>query len=85
MPNYPMLEKLKSGEAIDVSECQRWQEDFYDVTKIFKGLDADVDYCDAKKETWIWSIAKHKVTGNIYASGSTYFQNSEDFEVVWLR
>lgn len=85
MPNYPMLEKLKSGEAIDVSECPRWQGSFYDVTKVFRGLDAEVDYCDTKTEQWIWSIAKHKVTGNIYASTTTFFQNGPDFEVVWLR
>lgn len=85
MTNYPMLLKLRDGEAVDISECPRWQDKYYDVTKVFRGMDSEVDYCDFKLQRWVWSIGRHKQTGNIYASLDTTFYQNSDFDCVWLR
>ena len=81
MLNLRMQEKLKAREAIDVSKCEKTPEGDY----ILKEFTEGKDYCDGKKEHWIWSIGKHKVTGQIVASTSTKFYQNEDYECLWLR
>lgn len=83
--NNVMKDKVKCGEAIDISECPKWMDSFYDVTSVYRGPDSDVDYCDVKKQVWIWSIGRHKVTGKLYASTNTVFYMNDGFECVWLR
>jgi len=80
MINKAMQEKLESGEAVDVSGCTR--EGRYYVLESFT---EDADYCDAKKEFWIWSIGIRYSDGKILAStGSELYQN-KDYQCIWLR
>jgi hypothetical protein len=86
MPNQKAMEELvKTGEAVDVSNCHRWMDKFYDVTSTFRGMDAEVDYCDVKAGAWVWSIGEHKVTRRLYASLDASFYDNPDFDCVWLR
>jgi len=81
MINKAMERKLNSGEAIDVSGCQRSGVGDYILTE----FTADVDYCDKKREVWIWSIGRHKETGEIRASTSNTYYHNNDYECLWLR
>ena len=46
----------------------------------------DVDYCDAKREVWIWSIGKELTSaGRIFASTSGEFYQNPKFECLFLR
>ena len=75
-----MIEKVNSGEAIDLSKNET-KDGFY-ILKVF--VDG-ADYCDLKNETWIWSIGKNYDTGQILASTDTVFYQNPDFECLWLR
>lgn len=46
---------------------------------------ADIDYCDATTERWIWSIGREKLTGKFYAATDTRFMDNAAFELLWLR
>lgn len=80
MINQAMKEKLDSAEAVDVSECNR--EGSYYVLSKFR---QDRDYCDAKTESWIWSIGRRHRDGVILASLQSDLYQNPDFECLWLR
>lgn len=91
-PNYnkinnPELRKrLISGEVLDVREMGIEEEPgVFRLTNFIKGH----DYADSKKEKWIWSIGKHKNTGEIFAAYDNryYDPNDKDFdyETLWMR
>lgn len=75
-----MAEKLKSGESIDVSSCER-RGGFYVLSRFVE----DVDYCDAQEELWIWSIGKSRTDGTILASLGVEFYQNPNYECLWLR
>ena len=81
MQNKRMEEKITKGEAVDLSQCERTKEGFY----ILDDFIEDLDYCDAEKEYWIWSIGIHYETGKILASTSSIFYQNPEFECLWLR
>ena len=81
MVNLRMEEKLKNKEAIDVSKCQRTGDGDY----ILDSFTSGVDYCDAKAESWIWSIGQNLATGQILASTTGKFYENCDFKCLWLR
>lgn len=54
MLNQSMRMKLRKEEAVDLSACERTDRGDY----LVPGFAEDVDYCDAKTEEWIWSIAR---------------------------
>ena len=81
MKNLRMQEKLRAGEAIDVSRCDRTPEGDYVLT----AFEDDVDYCNAKTEEWIWSIGRELATGRIIASHSNTLYQNPAFECLWLR
>jgi hypothetical protein len=54
MRNQAMYRKLKSGRAIDISRCPRTAAGDYVLNEFVEGK----NYCDARQDTWIWSIAK---------------------------
>lgn len=43
------------------------------------------DYCDPKRDRWIWSIGRDKKTGDIFASTDSRFYCNEEYECLWLR
>jgi len=80
MTNQRMKEKLKAGDAIDVSECPRVGA-YYVLRKFIP----DKDYCDAKAEAWIWSIGRRYRDGLVLASRAGDLYQNHDFECLWLR
>jgi hypothetical protein len=69
---------------IDVSKCKMYGQ-YYDLTFVWQGQDSDVDYRDMRRDLPIWSIGRHKVTGNIYGALNSFFYLNPDFDCVWLR
>lgn len=80
MLNLRMQEMLEEGEAIDISECLKDSEGNYILKEFIDGK----DYCDAKKECWIWSIGQAK-NGLIYASTDCRFYGNPKFKCLFLR
>jgi hypothetical protein len=79
---YTMMEKVKFGEAIDVSIYRRTSEGDYILDHVEEGC----DYCDTTTGRWIWSIGRDlKVPGRYVASTGRKYQNRAGFECVWLR
>jgi hypothetical protein len=87
MLNMRMAEMIASGEAIDVSDFERTPEGYYIFPYDLYGMDTDdKDFCDAKREMWIWSIGRDRRTGQRFAStSSVFYPSNEKFECVWLR
>lgn len=81
MRNKAMEQKLRTGEAIDLSDKPRNEEGDYVLTDFVR----DADYCDAKEEKWIWSIGRDTTTSQILASTTTKFYQHPQFECLWLR
>ena len=83
MQNLRMQEKLAAGDAIDLSKCERTEDDCYIMPP---GMYVEEkDYCDAVREEWIWSIGIHRVTGTMLASTTTKLYNRTWYECIWLR
>lgn len=78
--NLRMLEKVREGDAIDISDRTTTPNGDYILDQV-----EDVDYCDLRKQAWIWSIGKHKQTGQILASTSAKFYQHPEYECLWLR
>lgn len=57
MTNLRMQEKLEAGEAFDVSDCARTDDGDY-ILEMNGDDNFDVDFCDAVREAWIWSIGR---------------------------
>lgn len=83
MWNARMHEGLKNGKIIDLSSCEKNPEGDYILDYFDK--DRDIDYCDANKEAWIWSIGKNLKTGQILASTGGKFYQNEEYECLFLR
>jgi hypothetical protein len=76
-----MERMLKKGEALDVrKEGKEIAKGLYELRRFVE----DVDYCDAEKEAWIWSIGKD-ADGKIFASTGTDFYQVEGFDCLFLR
>jgi hypothetical protein len=82
LPNYSMLEKLRTGQAHDVNVIGEEVEE--GVWELHNFMD-DVDYCDAESEEWICSIGRAKETGVFYAATDARFVDNPDFDLVWVR
>lgn len=54
MQNQAMARALKKRECVDVSDCEQTTTGDYILPFFTDGK----DYCDAKAETWIWSIGR---------------------------
>jgi hypothetical protein len=81
MLNRRMAEKLLASEAIDVSKCPRNSNGDF----ILTAFQEDVDYCDAEREEWIWSIGRDRKSGEILASTSGKFYQNPSYECLFLR
>lgn len=81
MINRAMEQKLRKGEAVDLSGCRRAEDGSYILAEFIE----DVDYCDKEEEVWIWSIGRELATGRYLASTSAKFYQHPLFECVWLR
>lgn len=82
MRNLSMKARLDKREAIDLSKHPRTELGDYVLTEFTEG----VDYCDAAKEQWIWSIGQSKTDPErILASTTTRFYGNPDFTCLFLR
>jgi len=71
------------GEALDVRTIGETTCD--DGVYRLRSFTEGVDYCDLTTGRWIWSIGRHKATGEICASIDTRFYGNDEWECVWLR
>lgn len=84
MRNKAMEEKLKNGQAKDVSKFRTETGRYLLPEKFAENL--DFDFCDAKLEVWIWSIGKEKTSaGRIFASTTGEFYEHPSYICLWLR
>lgn len=81
MINKAMERKLNAGTCIDVSGCRRTSTGDY----ILPAFEPEKDYCDKRREVWIWSIGKHHRTGEVIASTSNFLYQNPEYECLWLR
>ena len=85
LTNLAMQALLNSGEALDVSHCERTPEGWY---KLPHGLldVTDVDLVVAPTEQWINSVGKNLATGEVFASiHGNFYPPKNGWECVWLR
>ena len=80
MGHRAMARKLNANRAIDVSACPR-VGDYYILDDVVEGM----DYCDAEREVWIWSIGKRNSDGVILASTKGDLYQNPNYECLWLR
>jgi hypothetical protein len=83
--NLTMEQKWLSGDTIDI--CSIGKEVSDGLYELNGDIDAnaDYDYCDIKKERWIWSFGRRLSDGKIFASISHIFYQNPEFECIWLR
>jgi hypothetical protein len=78
--NRAMRRKLDEDKCIDVTGCER-DGNFYVLTAVVEGK----DYCDTRRNAWVWSIGRRRSDGKILASLRTDLYEHPDFECLWLR
>ncbi len=82
MTNLAMQQKLQSGEALDVlQEGHEISDGLYLLRRFVDGR----DYCDPKREWWIWSIGRNVFDGRIMASVDTRFYQDPNWDCLFLR
>jgi len=81
--NLAMAEKLSTHEALSVlAEGEAIGGGLYKLRRFIEGR----DYCDPYEEAWIWSIAKNRMTNEIWASTSASLYSDETtWECLFLR
>lgn len=77
-----MRDKLRSGEAKDVAPFEAAGGDYRLPEGFFR---EGLDYCDAGRQAWVWSIGRHRETGVVWASRSPSKYQNPAFECLWLR
>jgi hypothetical protein len=84
LPNKAKQRKLESGEALDVNfvgaPIVGWPR-HYKLQTFEEGM----DYCDARGENWIWSIARREGTNDIVASFDSDMYLREGWICLFLR
>lgn len=82
MNNKAMQRKLEKGDALDVfKEGKEIAAGLYKLNRFV----CDVDYCDAQKEYWIWSIGQHYDTNEIFAATDSRFYLNDQYRCLFLR
>lgn len=92
MPNYAMRQKIKNGEAVDLSTLPIERQGpiaLVDMTNAGRSpydiQSGEVDFCILTTEEWIWSIGHNPKTGRIVASTDARFYGMDGWECLWLR
>ncbi len=84
MDNKAMERMLQDCECVDVNAIGK-QTDTPGVFELNHFPGDDMDYSDAKTESWIWSIGRHVDSGQILASTDARFYQNGEYECLWLR
>ncbi|MDP9135078.1 MAG: hypothetical protein M3N56_09665 [Actinomycetota bacterium] len=82
-----MAASVRSGVAIDlgtVADEVPDQEDVYRF-RAEPDLARAGDLCSVASGEWLWSIARHKATGQIYGTTIETFRWAADCERLWER
>jgi len=82
MINKAIERKLEHCDALDVSPFYVGKGKYHLPANFFK---EDVDYCDAKKGCWIWSIGRRHSDGQIVASVWSDLYQHQEYDCIWLR
>lgn len=85
-PNRRMIEMVEAGEAIDVRSIgSEIRPGVFKMPVDFCREDGDADLCDLREGRWIWSVGKHKSTGEVFASCAGEFYQNPEYECLFLR
>jgi hypothetical protein len=84
-----MPREVLSGRAFDLGRTAERQADgslrIVD-PRALEAIDAAaVDLCDLSAGAWIWSVGRHRVTGEVFAAADDRFSGHPDFDCLWLR
>jgi hypothetical protein len=83
MANRAMARKLTKGDALCIfAEGGTLLEDGDYLLPRFV---EDMDYCDTRREVWIWSIGRNLSDGRIVASTDTKYYLNPLWECLFLR
>jgi len=86
LTNLAMQALLNTGEALDVSRCEKTPEGWYKIPPGLMDVAGDVDLCVVPTETWINSVGKNLTTGEVFASiHGNFYPAKNGWECVWLR
>jgi hypothetical protein len=86
LTNLAMQALLNTGEALDVSQCEKTPEGWYKLPAGLMDVAGDVDLCVVPTETWINSVGKNLTTGEVFASiHGNFYPAKNGWECVWLR
>ena len=88
MRNLSMARKLAMAECVDVVSCATDPvTGFYDISRLWREafVDDAPDFCNSRRELWIWSIGKEKTTGKVFASTGTELYLNPLYDCLWLR
>jgi len=80
--NVRMQEKLEARECLDVRVIG---EEIMPGVFLLHDFITEVDYADAQNEAYIWSIGRHRETGEIHASTRGEFYQNPLYDCLWLR
>lgn len=85
LTNRAMARKLATGQAMDLSGCERTPLGEYVIPKALWLRAQDQDLCDALREAWIWSVGQSEESGRILAATDARFYQAEGWTCLWLR
>lgn len=80
--NRVMREMLDKGECINVRAIGKEIE--HGVFLLHTFIE-NKDYCDWKRQQWIWSIGRDKQGNAIFASYDDRYYLNPQYECLWLR
>jgi len=82
MENLAMQRALQTGDALSVlTEGIELPSGMYQLRRFIEGK----DYCDPKRERWIWSIGKRYSDNAILAATDSRFYNDRNHDCLFLR
>lgn len=81
------MEKIKNHPTDDpsVKDVHSIGEQVAEGLYKLREFNEDWDFYDPKIERWIWSVGKHKATGETYAATDARFYSNDDYDCLWLR
>lgn len=87
MRNRAMKRKLDARRAVDVAPFRTDQPASGLMGYVIpaEAFVDGADYCDSETEAWIWSIGRHRETGELHASTANVHYQHPRYECVWLR
>ncbi len=79
---------VSEGRAIDLSNCEKNEKGWYNVTELFNGPNPPGDganFCHLTDDEWIWSIGRHEDTREVWASTQMDLSESPAHQCLWIK